>query len=125
MRLHHLCWRALPSCDLCRSRWPLSVPFQPLSVPLLPLAVNLPACPSALAANACHGTAFGVLIVFFRAMAGLGDGFIQTAGLAYCIRTVPEDQIANVTGLIEGLRALGLLVGPVRSHILHPFHSLA
>ena len=41
-----------------------------------------------IVANATTGTTFGVLIVLFRTCAGLGDGFVQTAGLAYCIRTV-------------------------------------
>jgi len=65
-----------------------------------------------MVAGLTYGATFGALIILFRMLTGFGDGFAQTSGLAYCIRTVPEKHIATVAGMIEGLRALGLLIGP-------------
>ena len=45
------------------------------------------------------GTAFGALVILFRLLTGLGDGLLQTAGLAYILRAVVQS--VSVTLLLS------------------------
>jgi len=54
----------------------------------------------------------GVLLILLRIMMGLGEGMMQVAGISILMRTVPESKIPLFTGLSEGMRALGGLIGP-------------
>jgi len=59
-----------------------------------------------------NGTAIGLTIIVLKAIMGFGEGLSQVATLAIIFRVAPERDIPMLSGATEGLRALGILIGP-------------
>jgi len=58
------------------------------------------------------GSALGLMIIALKAVMGFGEGLSQVATLAIIFRVAPERDIPMLSGATEGLRALGILIGP-------------
>jgi len=59
------------------------------------------------------GEPLGWVLLVIRLLMGLAEGFMQVTGMTVVITTVPEDQSPTYVGALEGMRALGVLVGPL------------
>jgi MFS family permease len=49
----------------------------------------------------------------FRLATGLAEGFMQLYTMVVVMQTVPEDQAPTFVGMMEGMRTLGVVIGPL------------
>jgi len=60
-----------------------------------------------------HGDAIAWVLITLRFISGLVEGVLFVACTALVLRIVPKSQGPTYVGAMEGIRALGMLVGPV------------
>ena len=59
-----------------------------------------------------------LFVVAALAIAGIGKTTLDTAGFTLLQRTVPNERRSSVFGLLEGVMAAGLAVGPIAATVL-------